>query len=445
MEVNVKDGLMRHRPVVLEDIALLGPCDSHDRAAEPGEDASYRGGGVIGELVECTDLLLRNHQGMAETERADIEESQDQIVLIYLVARDFPSENFAEDRVPHDAELIRSAGRRPGYAGFTRADHRPTPRPMKKLISFLVLTMALGCGSTDSGNAGGSGGSGGTAGTGGAGGQVFSADPPLTIGGERQAAVDIPGNYDPTVAHPLVVVLHGFGATAQIQAGFLGLLDMVDAKDLVMLLPDGTLNEDGDRFWNGASFCCDPDNAVDDVGYLSGLIEEAKEIYNIDENRVYLIGHSNGGFMSFRMACEASELITAIVTLAGSTFADAADCQPTTLPVSVLAVHGTADATIFYDGLLDGYPGAVDTVEFFASAAGCDTDSPTSLGNIDLVSMVDGDETEQVAYTTGCQGGVDAALWTIQDGVHVPFFYQPRDDEPAFAVLVTDWLLEHSR
>jgi hypothetical protein len=61
VEVNVKDGLMRHRPVVLEDIALLGPCDSHDRAAEPGEDASYRGGGVIGELVECSDLFLRNH------------------------------------------------------------------------------------------------------------------------------------------------------------------------------------------------------------------------------------------------------------------------------------------------------------------------------------------------------------------------------------------------
>jgi polyhydroxybutyrate depolymerase len=314
---------------------------------------------------------------------------------------------------------------------------------MKKLISLLVLTMALGCGSTDSGNIGGSG---GTAGTGGAGGQVFSADPPLTIGGERPAAIDIPQDYDPTVAHPFLVFLHGFGRfDGQVEAVFFGILDMVEEKDLVLATPDGTLNEDGDLFWNGTPFCCDPDDAVDDVGYLSGLIEEAKQTYNIDEKRVYLIGYSNGGFMSFRMACEASELVTAIVSLAGSTFADPAECQPATRPVSVLQVHGTADSTILYEGEPDLYPSAVETVRYFASAAGCDTESPTSLGKIDLVAMGKGDETEQVAYTTGCQGGVDAALWTIQNGVHIPVFYRPGDDAPAFADLATDWLLEHSR
>ena len=320
---------------------------------------------------------------------------------------------------------------------------------MKKLISFLALAMVLGCGNTNSGNTGGTGGAAGTRGAGGeggAGGQVFSATPPTFIGGERRAEVQFPGNYDPTVEHPLLVVLHGFGPfDGVIQAAFLGLDKMVDAKDLVMLLPKGTENEDGNRFWNGTSFCCDPDNAIDDVGYLSGLIEEAKQTYNIDEKRVYLLGHSNGGFMSFRMACEASEIITAIVSLAGSTFADADDCQPATQPVSVLAVHGTADTTILYDGVPDGYPSAVDTVESFASAAGCDTGASTSLGNINLVGAVEGDETEQVAYTSGCQGGVDAALWTIQDGVHIPGFYPPGSDEPAFADLTTDWLLQHTR
>ncbi len=311
--------------------------------------------------------------------------------------------------------------------------------------------MVLGCGSNDSGSAGGSGGTAGTGGTagsggtGGSGGTAFSADPPLTIGGERPAAVDIPGGYDPTVGHPLVVVLHGFGASGQLQAEFFRLVDMVDEKDLVMVMPDGTLNEDGERFWNGATFCCDPDDAIDDVAYLTGLIEEAKGIYNIDEKRVYLIGYSNGGFMSFRMACEASESITAIVSLAGSTFATPAECQPRTVPVSVLAVHGTADTTIFYDGVPDLYPGAVDSVEFFAAEAGCDTDAPTTLGNVNLIAMVDGDETEQVAYRTGCQEGIDAALWTIQDAPHTPFFYPPGGEEPAYADLVTDWLLEHSR
>lgn len=323
---------------------------------------------------------------------------------------------------------------------------------MKSLVTLLVLLMALGCDSSDSSPAGGSGGAagtggvGGAGGSGGAGGQTFSATPPLTIGGTRPSSVAIPSDYDPTVSHPLLVVLHGFGPlTGVVQAAFLGLLDMVDEKDLVLIHPDGTLNDDGDRYWNGASFCCDPDNAIDDVGYLSGLIEEAKQTYNIDEKRVYLLGHSNGGFMSFRMACEASELITAIVSLAGSTFAEAADCQPASLPVSVLALHGTADSTIFYDGVADSYPSAVDTVEGFASAAGCDINSPTVIGNVDLVASVEGEETEQVAYTTGCQAGVDAALWTIQDGVHIPGFYPPGSSEPVFADLTTDWLLAHSR
>jgi len=308
---------------------------------------------------------------------------------------------------------------------------------MKNLLTLLVFAMVLGCGGSDSANTGG---------TGGTRGQDFLADPPLMIGGERPAAVDIPREYDPTVAHPLVVFLHGFGTVGgEPQAAFFGVLSMVDEKDLVVLLPDGTLNEEGNLFWNGASFCCDPNDAVDDVGYLSGLIEEATQTYNIDEKRVYLIGYSNGGFMSFRMACEASERITAIVSLAGSTFADPVDCQPATRPVSVLQVHGTADTTILYEGVADGYPSAIDTVEHFAFGAGCDTSSSMVVGNIDLVRSVDGEETEQVEYTTGCQGGVDAALWTIRDGVHRPIFYQPGAGGAIFADLATDWLLRHSR
>jgi polyhydroxybutyrate depolymerase len=182
---------------------------------------------------------------------------------------------------------------------------------------------------------------------------------------------------------------------------------------------------------------------VDDVGYLRGLIEEAKLTYNIDAKRVYLMGHSNGGFMSFRMACEASEHITAIVSLAGSTFDDPADCSPATVPLSVLAVHGTADDTIEYEGGVSSFggafPGAIETVERFAARAGCDTNSPTDEGSADLVGTIDGAETDMVAYTTGCDEGVDAALWTINGGGHIPAF------TPNFADMTTDWLLDHKR
>ncbi len=294
---------------------------------------------------------------------------------------------------------------------------------MKNLISFLVLTMLIGCGSNDGSSA-----------------TVFSADPALVIGGdERPAEVDIPTDYDPTVAHPLVIVLHGFGADGRVETGYMQLFDFVDEKQFVLVFPDGTLNDQGERFWNATPACCDPSESVDDVGYLSGLIAEAEQTYNIDPKRVYLIGHSNGGFMSFRMACEASELITAIVSLAGSTFDDPADCAPATIPVSVLAVHGTQDATIPYDGRPDIYPGALETTERFATAGGCDIGSPTDEGAVDLVPGIDGAETDKLAYATGCDEGIDAALWTINDGGHIPFF------STEFADMTTDWLFGHSR
>jgi polyhydroxybutyrate depolymerase len=139
------------------------------------------------------------------------------------------------------------------------------------------------------------------------------------------------------------------------------------------------------------------------------------------------------------MACEASELITAIVSLAGSTFENPANCQPATLPVSVLAVHGTADDTVPYDGSPGEYPGAVDTVERFAAAAGCDINAPTDLGPVDLVPGIEGAETDRIEFQTGCDAGIDDALWTINDGVHIPFF------SPEYANMTTDWLLRHSR
>jgi len=300
---------------------------------------------------------------------------------------------------------------------------------MKYMISLLAFTMVLGCSSTDTG------------------GQDFSPAPPLVIGGdERPAEVTIPTDYDPMVSHPLVIVLHGFGADGVTETSYLQLFDFVDEKQFVLVYPDGTLNADDDRFWNATQACCDPSNTVDDVGYLRGLIEEAKATYNVDAKRVYLFGHSNGGFMSFRMACEASELITAIVSLAGSTFDDPADCQPATTPVSVLAVHGTADDTIEYeggtnefDGEIFAFPGAVETVERFASAGGCDTGSTTDEGSVDLVPLLEGAETDKVAYSMGCDEGIDAGLWTINDGPHTPFFSSD------FADMATDWLFRHSR
>ncbi len=321
---------------------------------------------------------------------------------------------------------------------------------MKRLFVLLVLVTSVAC-SSESSNSAGSGGSGGHAGTpggGGPGGASFSPDPPLVIGTEaRPASVAIPRNYDPTNTYPLLVVLHGRGADGRTQAGYFQLFPLVDVKQFIMIYPDGgTFDSSGERVWNGAVCCTEPDDPIDDVGYLSDLIDEAKQTYNVDAGRVYLMGHSNGGFMSFRMACEASTELTALLSLAGSTWDDESLCQPGTPPVSVLVVHGTADDTVLYEGGIfesmdesERYPGAVELSERSAATAGCDPETTTDFGTVDLVPMLEGEETERTGYDGGCDEGLEVELWTVRDGSHIPFFSED------FADQALDWLFRQSR
>jgi polyhydroxybutyrate depolymerase len=252
-----------------------------------------------------------------------------------------------------------------------------------------------------------------------------ASNPNLQIGGERVAQVQIPSDYTTTTRYPLIIVLHGFGVDGQIQAAYLGLDQRVDSKQYVLVMPDGTESRTGTRFWNATPACCaffEEDTLVDDVAYLRGLIEEAAATYSIDTSRIGLIGHSNGGFMALRMVCEASELVTAVVSLAGSTFADDASCAPASTPVSVLTMHGDEDARILYQGgelVGNAYPAEPETTRRFAAHAGCDSGNPVLAPNLDVLDNIDGAETTVLQYS-GCAPGVDVTLWTMQGAPHIP-------------------------
>ncbi len=246
-------------------------------------------------------------------------------------------------------------------------------------------------------------------------------EPPRTIGGERPTTVRVPTDYDPEVETPLVILLHGYGASGAIQDAYFGATRTAREEGFLLLRPDGLTNAAGSQYWNATDACCDFAGTMpDDVGYLRGLIAEMKEHYNVGP--VYLIGHSNGGFMSYRMACDAADDITAIVSIAGSTWQDAANCTPSR-PVSILQIHGTLDATIAYRGSTTGgqrYPSAETSVERFAERAGCTLAGFDETGRLDLESSLPGDETEVRAYD--CPDGLDHELWTIRAGGHIPAF-----------------------
>jgi polyhydroxybutyrate depolymerase len=267
------------------------------------------------------------------------------------------------------------------------------------------------------------------------------SNPNLQIGGERVAQVQIPSDYTTTTRYPLIIVLHGFAANGYVQSIYLGLDTRVDSKQYILVVPDGTENASGQKFWNATPACCarsQEDLQIDDVAYIRSLIEEAAATYSIDPGRIGLIGHSNGGFMSLRMACEASDLVTSVVSLAGSTFIDDASCAPTTRPVSVLAMHGDADDTVLYDGT-PFYPGAAETIRRFAAHAGCDTSNPVMAPNLDVDGSIAGAETTVLQYS-GCAEGVDVDLWTLVGAPHIPVPWVASALDS-----MIDWMIEHPR
>lgn len=259
---------------------------------------------------------------------------------------------------------------------------------------------------------------------------------PVTIGpAERPARLVAPTSV--TAPAPLLVLLHGYMATAAVEDGYLGVTRAAASRGLYVLLPDGTVDASGKRFWN-APGCCDfGATGVDDVAYLTDLVHEAIATRPIDPSRVYFFGHSNGGFMSYQLACRASEEIAAIAVLAGSDVPGETDCVPTR-PLSVLHLHGTADSTIPYAGGnvgLGPFPGAVALATRWSARAGCD---PTPTDDmIDIERTLVGAETTRSTYT-GCDTGLDVRLLTITGGSHIPSFAND-----AIGTEVLDWLLAH--
>jgi polyhydroxybutyrate depolymerase len=149
----------------------------------------------------------------------------------------------------------------------------------------------------------------------------------VVVGGDRPVTVHVPASYDAAKPAPLLVVLHGYGSSGSEHESYFHLEDAAQERGFLTAYPDGTKDADGNRFWSATDACCDFDRTgVNDVAYLAGVITEIQSKLAVDPKRIYLVGHSNGGFMSYRMACVHADVIAAIASLAGATFANPADC-----------------------------------------------------------------------------------------------------------------------
>jgi polyhydroxybutyrate depolymerase len=252
----------------------------------------------------------------------------------------------------------------------------------------------------------------------------------------RPYDVDVPAGYDAAKAYPLIVLLHGYGANGFVQDALFGFAQLADARGVFVAHPDGTLDAGNSRFWNATDACCDNGHTgVDDVAYLNALVDDMEATFNIDTKRVFFAGHSNGAFMSHRMACDAAGRIAGIVALAGDVWQDPSKCNPSA-PVAVLQVHGDADSVVPYDGA-GLMPSAKQSVATWAQKNGCTGELTDTGMTLDLDFDLAGPETAIAQYS--CSAGA-AALWTIHGGQHIPSFIEPDWGNDVF-----DWLMQHPK
>jgi polyhydroxybutyrate depolymerase len=231
----------------------------------------------------------------------------------------------------------------------------------------------------------------------------------------------IPSSYSKDTSLPLVVLLHGYGATGAMQESYMKFESVAETNKFILVYPDGTVDSSGRRFWNATDACCDFLSDVADDVYLLSILKEMESSYSIDAKRIYFVGHSNGGFMSYRMACKYPDRIAAIASLAGASFFKATDCGAKS-SVSVLQVHGTKDETILYEGgqiLGTSYPGAVASASQWATFNQCTQNAATRSSKFDLEPNITGDETSVTAWTN-CQNSSEVELWTMEGAAHIP-------------------------
>lgn len=233
----------------------------------------------------------------------------------------------------------------------------------------------------------------------------------VSSGETRHYLLYVPKSYDPAQPVPLVITFHGFASWPAHQARISGWNDLADEQGFVVVYPMGR------KFplrWNANST---PEAAAEEVLFAAELIEKLKSQYNIDPQRIYVNGFSNGGGMSDVLACELSDRIAAVGTVSGAYLYPRAACTPQR-PMPMMTFHGTEDPVVPYLGGNSGpfeeqtFPLIADWVSWWAEENACTGEQPAAVSAQAAQGGVSG-----VAYT-GCAADVEVIFYSIAGAGH---------------------------
>ena len=218
---------------------------------------------------------------------------------------------------------------------------------------------------------------------------------------KRTYQIDLPNHFDPLKSYPLVIGLHGVSSTGKIIREDLGLDAVTLSNPVIAVYPDGSGAErDTIQSWN-AGKCCSPSNDkpgyIRDVDFISIIISNMEKNFLIDPSRVWVLGHSNGGMMAYRLACEIPDQITGIAVGAAALTADF--CSPSRA-VSIIHLQGELDTKV---PLMGGGPyntlSVMFSIEYVANAVGCTKDAANVSANSQLWQCPDSMEAQLLIDT----------------------------------------------
>ncbi len=181
-----------------------------------------------------------------------------------------------------------------------------------------------------------------------------------------------PGNLP--VNAPLVFVLHGLGGKADGIMNYSGMNNRADANKFVVCYPWGRDNGEGKNYWDAR---LDSGDSAGDINYLAELANYLQIQHELDPRRTFVCGHSNGGFMSYTLACEASDVFRAIASVAGTMSGYTWKNRDRASATPILQIHGVDDSAVPLDGSMSsaggwgGAPAMGIIIDFWADLNNC--------------------------------------------------------------------------
>lgn len=230
-------------------------------------------------------------------------------------------------------------------------------------------------------------------------------------GVNRTYKVYVPAIYNATQMVPLVFNFHGYGSNIAQQEAYGEFRPIADTANFIIIHPQG-LSISGSTGWQNFTTVA---AAQADINFVEKMITEVSALYNIDASRIYSTGMSNGGFMSYDLACFLSSRFAAIASVTGGMTALHKNSCQAMHPTPIMQIHGTADAVVNYDGSSLGVLSVDSLVKFWINFNHC---NPTPVFTaVPDINTTDNCTAEHYVYNGGTNGAT-VELYKIIGGGH---------------------------